>query len=1592
MAKGDLLARITKGASLDDPPEATSAPLAAAVMRCFTSEDYAFAVDGQKAPALEELSSLLRISPTLYALADGDRKAILSGRPTSELAPIAARLYPRFAGRNDTLGALTLQLFFDTSAALKTWESLYAEADGCFDIPRCAMLLEILRARADLLTPEFRETWSRHDEYLRARTLFADDYYRSAAYLERETLTDAFQSFWANPTEWVLRLFGKGGSGKTMFIRWLIARYCIPRLKGNDPIAVARVDFDFLNINAFAARPWLTLVPLARQLSPQLANNPFESLIREFSDLLPLLNSNEPLSPTLASMVDARRPSVESMFRGGLAANAALLVFDTCEEPLIHRKEAFTRLLELLANLHDNCPGLRLLLSGRYDIQGLPGDTAKAVGNFTRPESIRYLTELRHLPPGALTNAIARKSNGKPFSLGLFAELYHSPGGLTVREVRQAPTDDFVYLLDRVILRIPDEPVRWLVRYAVIPRELTFDFAASVLSRLLDDTSRDAANTFFGDLAKRYAARSPWPTIKFGELKKIWEKLVQYASNPSWISYNEAAQTIQLQPEVVAPMRKLLQEQTKLHTLLQRDAEKYWLKRAKAYPAEFVRCQIEALFHRFQRLGEAAGEGWRQLEANPRLPTAADRAQLGELILDSAFLDDKGQSLRHANGSAIVGPEIIARARFLVAVQAITDRLHRSRSSPSDGTVDKLAEQWHALSKQSSSDLLSNAEWTLVHQAHGIFVLRRFLKPTALRALRLPKAFQLVARMLAMRVSYERFFLGLPTDARDIAPALALSKQLKSTEFPPGHVVYRSALFHLRTGNLSKALPAFVEAIWKLPSSGPLSRDRVEAFWRALGILRATGRWREWQILTELVVERIKPEDSHQDALRFQYWLSRAALAIDLGEAEAAESFLKSAEATAGYDFAQAVWHDLGGELATLRLDLSAAIPHFNEAIKLYGPATNGGIRSTILTASFWLAAGNPAHARRILPKPPKDWQLAMEYAVVTVRLGGRHKTLPGPPAIRARLFATALAHGRARNPDRFFNELRGLSTDERLAALIPFGETGRRLADSARWQRHVKTQLPDDPKNLDGSIAVVQTIALANACRFFGDSERAGKLLAHIGPRKGIVELWRQRAVRSLQPTLPVPTELAFPHFPASPILEAVSRLERAEWLLDDGQLQAAAAILPPGEPLPQGTWLARHLMVQARLSDTHDAAARYRSAAEIATEAGAAPLGRRAAKWAEQAETSAPKEQQPLIRAVDEWTIEFSPSARNIILSFKLPTRGGGRFQHTSPKWLSNDLHALLELRDWPERVRELVESSTPFLQHTTAKGTRLRMMSGPAAALPFEYAAREDSAFFYRSSRTASAERETARWMQAALAALGANVKVTGHETDPAFLRALGHLTTADLRAALRQRNLDVLDGITVIEPDRDWQYSNKRGYLVQGLQLAAELGASHSEVPSVVDFSGVFRLDSREEPVLDCGEQREADSAYRPLFESGTLLRAEALAHRLLELPPRIVRPFVILDAIPAGEAEGGRLGLLRNIFCMRLFETGAARAVLGFGLAREGRARETMVALKRSFDERHSVSELHRSLLLLRDRFAFPPALWADDPDLPAYRS
>jgi cellulose synthase operon protein C len=286
------------------------------------------------------------------------------------------------------------------------------------------------------------------------------------------------------------------------------------------------------------------------------------------------------------------QPVLIDKFCLGLRNEPAVLIFDTLEELSLHQPGVLATLLDVLLVFHGRCPGLRVVLSGRYRIFDPDKPLASLskevwdrlmrtcidvpIKPLTKKESMRYLTEIRRVSSNQPLADIVAKAAGNLFVLALLADLTVQ-GVLTADDVRDSDSA-FAYLIERIIDRIPDENVetddppevrrhkhtqrglRWLLRYAVVPRRLTRKFASEVLSNFVFDELRGHTHrdeTSLRSVGERYADRDRWRredlAISFDDL---WIALQSYAGSSSWVSSN--GEDLELQPEIVVPMRQLL--------------------------------------------------------------------------------------------------------------------------------------------------------------------------------------------------------------------------------------------------------------------------------------------------------------------------------------------------------------------------------------------------------------------------------------------------------------------------------------------------------------------------------------------------------------------------------------------------------------------------------------------------------------------------------------------------------------------------------------------------------------------------------------------------------------------------------------------------------------------------------------------------------------------------------------------------------------------------------------------------------------------------------------------------------------------------
>src|SRR5262245_499358 len=229
-------------------------------------------------------------------------------QPLRDLAAAAAG---HEAGR--PLDRLDTLLLSDQAAARSLFVELYDAADQGHDLSRCQVLLDVLQSpyRLPLLGQDLLELQCDRSAYLGARSLWSSDYYESASYVSRPMLEQALEGLLQGRGGRALQLHAAGGMGKSMLLRWFIARRCVP---APDRIPCAGIDFDFTASAGAIRHPWLLLVEMAAQLDPQLPYGPFQDLLFSYAPYRILLrrateaptNLETPLSAVGVDGADVR--------------------------------------------------------------------------------------------------------------------------------------------------------------------------------------------------------------------------------------------------------------------------------------------------------------------------------------------------------------------------------------------------------------------------------------------------------------------------------------------------------------------------------------------------------------------------------------------------------------------------------------------------------------------------------------------------------------------------------------------------------------------------------------------------------------------------------------------------------------------------------------------------------------------------------------------------------------------------------------------------------------------------------------------------------------------------------------------------------------------------------------------------------------------------------------------------------------------------------------------------------------------------------------------------------------------------------------
>jgi hypothetical protein len=530
-----------------------------------------------------------------------------------------------------------LPISAEAGRALDEFNNLFETADNAFDLATCHALVQMLQEldsfQADLRTAELKllndQQRLRCDElipYVSARGRFIEEFAKSAAFLEREMLSAKTDEFLKPKTDdsnqsstpqadgthqsartggdWLLPIFGRGGSGKTIFLQWLVARYAVPLR-----IPVAKVDFDDINIAKLGKHPVLVLLRFAEQLDRQIPYSPFRSLLMSYgkyaSVLLPSPRIPKGLSVDgLERELDATpmiEIDIQAIFETAIWGRSAVLILDTVEEGVLHFPDALRTSIEVIRTLRENIPpaqrAFKLILSGRYNLaeRGFlaPGDPEPfEVTAFSDREAEKYLLEFRRLDRPDLVPFIVRKAKGNPFILSLIADLVIAQG-IRDRAAVEELKPEFAYLIQRVIDRIPESQfgVRWVVRYGVVPRRLTQQFLDSVMLPVLRDELAGA-----GRYDTLMAVEEKFQRGKIEE-STLWTQLREYAAPNGWL--RATSDDVRFQPEVVRPMRALLVKEG-VHGILHHQAEKWFQAQAeddKTPPELWASLKSEELYH-----------------------------------------------------------------------------------------------------------------------------------------------------------------------------------------------------------------------------------------------------------------------------------------------------------------------------------------------------------------------------------------------------------------------------------------------------------------------------------------------------------------------------------------------------------------------------------------------------------------------------------------------------------------------------------------------------------------------------------------------------------------------------------------------------------------------------------------------------------------------------------------------------------------------------------------------------------------------------------------------------------------------------------
>jgi hypothetical protein len=675
-----------------------------ALVRAFDKALYAFLGRGAALPAFETFTAdrtIHQLAPGRWAMEETERGRLLLEWQTQradEWKSWNERLARYFMDTGREAHRLDVIYHLAASArpesVLPLFINWYEEAERAFDLAQCNALLEMLRLQQQFRGPEVSRAFRMYHGHYQARVLFLDDYYKSGAYFERAGLLAEFGKVFAAKAgegggEWIFHIHATGGTGKTMFLRWLLAQHLIPKR-----VVCARVDLDDPAFQDVLDYPLKLFESIFRQWTQQLDSaTGLDNLLERLGRARQSKGWNHEVMADVARSFLSNRPDIP-----------LVAVLDTLEDVTLTAREWLSQCLTALRTLHRIHPNLVVVLSGRYDIADLKDVLEEGeyrgyeIPRFTRDEAGAYLKQ-RGLTEAGIIHAIVDRTftdnevddriavgheaprvltGCNPFKVAMLAELALNRR-MTADEIRNIRSTEVAYLIERVILRIPSQPLRWAIRYGAIARHLTVDFIEHVLlpplREALQGSSADNANERLEGFRDVW---QPDPALAASiTAPALRDELAKYARDLGWVSIvgTGADAELRFHPDVIRPTRELLLGQP-VFPRLQQLAIDYFERRAQG-PADphdeaqgqaLVRNRCEAVFHRFQlarakpERREGAIAAWRKAVAATESVGASAAAQVAEDITGREYAE---QQLRPIEG--VSTPELLFEAHCLAA-------------------------------------------------------------------------------------------------------------------------------------------------------------------------------------------------------------------------------------------------------------------------------------------------------------------------------------------------------------------------------------------------------------------------------------------------------------------------------------------------------------------------------------------------------------------------------------------------------------------------------------------------------------------------------------------------------------------------------------------------------------------------------------------------------------------------------------------------------------------------------------------------------------------------------------------------------------